>query len=241
MSKVKVLVTSYIVILLKGGGSIREYLLLVELLSTAVVLEDDGHCEREGWTKHAGRSFRSLCLIPKYLLNSQSQNIQVARDEQINIPFRAGNTDSQTTHKDIALPLLEGQAGHGPLQKNPPSEAHSARALGAYPNPLLLKVTAPGAWFKGVVLSPLINHGCVLGVTCNTPNRVPSPIPSKSQVRSHLNGLDLIMGDLPASKREHFSAEETVSPQARAHHLVYSCFAPTYVGACCYLDSAHLK
>ena len=50
-------------------------------------------------------------------------------------------------------------------------------------------VDAPGAWFKRVVLSLLINHGCVFGVTCNRPITVSSPIPFKSQVRLHLGGL----------------------------------------------------
>lgn len=48
-------------------------------------------------------------------------------------------------------------------------------------------VDALGAWFKGVVLSLFINHGCVFGVTSNKP--ITSLIRLKRLVRLHLGRL----------------------------------------------------
>ncbi len=41
----------------------------------------------------------------------------------------------------------------------------------------------PGAWSKRIVPILLMSNGCVLGITCNKPIRVSSPIPFKSELQ----------------------------------------------------------
>ena len=68
-------------------------------------------------------------------------------------------------------------------------EARGAGAFRTCTNPLLLvenRVCVPGAWFKRVVRSVLINHRCVLGVTCNKPIRGAWYINSISLSRYHV-------------------------------------------------------
>ena len=84
----------------------------------------------------------------------------------------------------------------------------------------LVKVTAPGAWFRKVLLSLLINRGCVLWV--------PSPIPGKNQVCSHLGRL-LLLWWICQVIRNKLSAGETI------------CKHPGTVGANHNLDYVLLK
>ncbi len=70
-------------------------------------------------------------------------------------------------------------------------------------------VGAPGTWSKRVVPILLMSHGCVLGITCNKPIRVSSPIPFKSQLRSRHGGLAIYMEEFASTKTERISREET--------------------------------
>ncbi len=54
-----------------------------------------------------------------------------------------------------------------------------------------------------------MSNGCVLGVTCNKPIRVSSPIPFKSQLRSRNGGFAIYMAELARAKTECFSSEDT--------------------------------
>ncbi len=54
-----------------------------------------------------------------------------------------------------------------------------------------------------------MSNGCVLGITCNKPIRVSSPIPFKSQLRSRHGGFAIYMEDFPSAKTERISREET--------------------------------
>ena len=87
-------------------------------------------------------------------------------------------------------------------------------------------VDAPGAWFKGVVHSLLINHGCVFSVTCNKPIRVSFPILFKSQVHLQHGGLLLW---LRICQKGHFSAEETELFMHKVKRTIHN----EHTGPCC--------
>lgn len=59
------------------------------------------------------------------------------------------------------------------------------------------------AWFRRVVLSLLIDYGCILGIACNKSISVSSLISFKNQVR-----IAIMMTDLSGSSKECFSAEK---------------------------------
>ncbi len=70
-------------------------------------------------------------------------------------------------------------------------------------------VCAPGAWSKRAVPILLMSNGCVLGVTCNKPIRVSSPILFKSQLRSRHGGFAIYTAEFARAKTERVSREET--------------------------------
>ncbi len=70
-------------------------------------------------------------------------------------------------------------------------------------------VSAPGAWSKIVVPLLLMSNGCVLGITCNKPIRVSSPIPFKSQLRSRHGRFAIYKAEFASAKTERISREET--------------------------------
>ncbi len=75
------------------------------------------------------------------------------------------------------------------------SKAHGTSALRACPNPLFASLkmkkwsARPGAWSKWVLPILLMSNRCFLGVTCNKPIRVSSPIPFQSELRLLRGGL----------------------------------------------------
>ncbi len=54
-----------------------------------------------------------------------------------------------------------------------------------------------------------MSNGCFLGVTCNKPIRVSSPIPFKSELRSRHGGFAIYTAEFAGAKTEHVSGEET--------------------------------
>ncbi len=70
-------------------------------------------------------------------------------------------------------------------------------------------VGAPDAWSEGVVTILLRSNGCVLGITCNKPIRVSSPIPFKSLLRFRHGGFAIYTAELASAMSERFSREET--------------------------------
>ncbi len=53
-----------------------------------------------------------------------------------------------------------------------------------------------------------MSNGCVLGITCNKPNRVSSPIPFKSQLRLRHGGFAIYVAEFARAKIERISREE---------------------------------
>lgn len=83
------------------------------------------------------------------------------------------------------------------------------------------------SWFKRILLSLVINHGCVLGVTCNKPIRVPFPFQFKTFKK--LGGLApwriaIMILVFIFSNRERFSAEETWGKIAALYGQCYCSF-----------------
>ncbi len=70
-------------------------------------------------------------------------------------------------------------------------------------------VGAPGAWSKRVVPILLMSNGCVLGIMCNKPIRVSSPIPFKSQLLSRYGGFAIYTAEFASEKTERDSREQT--------------------------------
>ncbi len=68
-------------------------------------------------------------------------------------------------------------------------------------------VCMPGAWSKKVVPILLMSNECVLGITCNKPIRISSPIPFKRKLCSR--GFVIYTVEFTRAKTEHVSREET--------------------------------
>lgn len=72
-------------------------------------------------------------------------------------------------------------------------------------------VGAPGAWSKSVVPILLMSHEYVLGVKCNKPIRVSSPIPFKSQLHSRYGGFAIYMVEFASGKTEVKACKQTIN------------------------------
>ncbi len=96
------------------------------------------------------------------------------------------------------------------------SEAHGAGAgAGCISESTFDRITMGKKWSarqahgpKSVVPILLMSHGGLLGVTCNKPIRVSSPIPFKSQLLLHYGGFTIYMAEFARAKTEHVSREE---------------------------------